>query len=115
MRTIQPVTKYSSSRITELAPNDVEEILVAARNLLADVFTQFASKSSIHPAPRIERQPRGMKTCLSRRSEARMLEETRKRAAEFYFNGTCLLRAVFSRRFRKIPFFLRHLWCALAG
>jgi hypothetical protein len=93
----------------------VEEILVAARNVLADVFTQFASKSSFYPAPRLERQPRGMKTCLSRRSEARMLEETRSRAAEFYFNGTCLLRAVFSRRFRKIPFFLRHLWCALAG
>jgi hypothetical protein len=36
MRTIQPVTKYSSSRITELAPNDVEEILVAARNVLAE-------------------------------------------------------------------------------
>jgi hypothetical protein len=28
---------------------------------------------------------------LSRRSEAQMLEETRSRAAEFYFNGTCLV------------------------
>ena len=44
-----------------------------------------------------------------------MLEETRSRAAEFYFNSTCLVRAVLSRKFRKIPFFLRHLWSALAG
>jgi hypothetical protein len=48
-------------------------------------------------------------------AEAQMLEETRSRASEFYFNGTCLVRAVFSGRFRKIPFFMRHLWCALAG
>jgi len=41
-------------------------------------------------------------------------EETRSRAAEFYLNGTCLVRAVFNRKFRKIPFFFRHLWCALA-
>jgi hypothetical protein len=41
-----------------------------------------------------------------------MLEETRSRAAEFYFNGTCLVRAVFNRKFRKIPFFLRRV---LAG
>ena len=44
-----------------------------------------------------------------------MLEETRSRAAEFYFNSTCLIRALLSRKFRKIPFFLRHLWSALAG
>ena len=44
-----------------------------------------------------------------------MLGETRSRAAECFFNGTCLARAVFNRKFRKIPFFLRHLWCALAG
>jgi hypothetical protein len=44
-----------------------------------------------------------------------MLEETRTRAAEFYFNSTCLVRVVLSRKFRKIPFFLRHLWSALDG
>jgi hypothetical protein len=43
-----------------------------------------------------------------------MLEETRTRAAEFYFNGTCLIRAVWGGRFQKVPFFLRHLWYALA-
>ena len=51
---------------------------------------------------------------LFKKGEAQMLEETRSRAAEFYFNGSCLLRALFSRRFRKIPFFVRHLWCAIA-
>jgi hypothetical protein len=44
-----------------------------------------------------------------------MLEKTRSRAAEFYFNGSCLLWAAFSGRLQKIPFFLRHLWYALAG
>ena len=43
-----------------------------------------------------------------------MIEKTRSRAAEFYFNGTCLVRAVCGGRFQKVPFFLRHLWCALA-
>ena len=57
MRTIQPVTKYSSSCITNLAPNGVEEISVASRKVLADVFMQFATKSSIHPpATRLGRQ-----------------------------------------------------------
>jgi hypothetical protein len=41
-----------------------------------------------------------------------MLEDSRSRAAELYFNGTCLIRAVYSGRFQKVPFFLRHLWCA---
>jgi hypothetical protein len=41
------------------------------------------------------------------------LEETRHRGAEFYFNGTCLARSLRRGRFRKVPFFLRHLWRAL--
>ena len=52
---------------------------------------------------------------LFRKSNVRLLEETRNRAAECYFNGTCLVRAISSGRFQKIPFFLRHLWCALIG
>ena len=43
-----------------------------------------------------------------------VVEHTRNRAAEFYLNGTCLVRAICCRAFRKVPFFLRHLWCALA-
>ena len=43
-----------------------------------------------------------------------VLENTRNRPAEFYFNGTCLVRSIFCGAFRKVPFFLRHLWCALA-
>ena len=56
-----------------------------------------------------------MDSYLFRRSKAQLLEETRSRGAEFYFNGTCLVRAIFSGRFQKVPFFLRHLWCALTG
>jgi hypothetical protein len=116
MRTIQPITKDSPSRSTDLASDGVEEISVASRKVPAGVLTQFATKFSIRPpATHIGRQPRVMNAYLSRRSEAQMLEETRSRAAEFYFNSTCLVRAVSSRRFRKVPFFLRHLWCALAG
>ena len=43
-----------------------------------------------------------------------MFEKTRSRSAEVYFNGSCLVRAVCIGRFEKVPFFLRHLWSALA-
>ena len=39
--------------------------------------------------------------------------EARHRVAELYLNGTCLVRSIFFGRFQNIPFFLRHLWCAL--
>jgi hypothetical protein len=48
---------------------------------------------------------------LSRRSEAQMLEETRSRAAEFYFNGTCLVRAVFNPEIPEDPIFPSSLAC----
>jgi len=41
-------------------------------------------------------------------------EKSRSRAAEFYLNGYCLIRAVCTARFERVPFFLRHLWSALA-
>ena len=44
-----------------------------------------------------------------------MPEENRNRAAEFYLNGICLVRAAFGGEVGKIPFFCRHLWRALAG
>ena len=53
-----------------------------------------------------------MNSNLSHKSTEAMLEDSRSRAAELYFNGTCLIRAVCSGRFQKVPFFLRHLWCA---
>lgn len=55
-----------------------------------------------------------MNSFLSTRSEAAMLENSRSRGAEFYFNGNCLLKAITTGKFRKVPFFLRHLWSALA-
>ena len=45
MRTIQPITKYSRSRSTDLASDGVEEISVASRKVPAGVFTQFARNS----------------------------------------------------------------------
>ena len=107
MRTIQPVAKHLPSRPTDLARNGME--------FAPNVFMRFAPSSSIHPpAPHLERRRRVMNGYFVRRSEAQMLQETRSRVAEFYFNGTCLVHAVLSRQFRKIPFFLRHLWGALA-
>jgi len=44
----------------------------------------------------------------------KVVEHPRNRAAEFHLNGTCLVRAICCGAFRKVPFFLRHLWCALA-
>ncbi|HEX9784774.1 MAG TPA: hypothetical protein VGA56_18855 [Opitutaceae bacterium] len=41
-------------------------------------------------------------------------QPVRRRSLELYFNGVCLLRAAFSGQYRKIPFFMRHLWCAIA-
>lgn len=55
-----------------------------------------------------------MNTLLYNRSSEAMFEKSRSRAAELYFNGNCLLRAVRAGQFQKVPFFLRHLWCALA-
>jgi hypothetical protein len=43
-----------------------------------------------------------------------LLKRTRNRVAEFYLNGACLVRAISSRAFHKVPFFLRHLCCAIA-
>jgi hypothetical protein len=107
MRTIQLVAKYSPSRTTNLARNGME--------CPTKVFTRFAANSSIHPpAARLKQRRRVMNGYRARRSEAEMLRETRSRAAEFCLNGTCLVHAVLSRRFQKIPFFLRHLWSALA-
>jgi hypothetical protein len=65
-------------------------------------------------ASHLEQQPGVVHGYFFEKCEAHMLEETRSRAAEFYFNGSCLVRALFSRKFRKIPFFLQHLWCAVA-
>ena len=44
----------------------------------------------------------------------KVVEHTRKLAAELHLNGTCLVRAICRGAFRKVPFSLRHLWCALA-
>jgi hypothetical protein len=49
---------------------------------------------------------------LSRKSTEAMLEDSRSRAAEIYFNGICLVRTVCSGKIQKVPFFFRHLWCA---
>ena len=46
-----------------------------------------------------------MNSNLSHKSTEAMLEDSRSRAVELYFNGTCLIRAVCSGRFQKVPFF----------
>jgi hypothetical protein len=38
-----------------------------------------------------------------------MFEKPRSRRAEFYFNGNCLVRAICTGRFERVPSFLRHL------
>ena len=45
--------------------------------------------------------------------QSKILDRTRHRVAELYFNGRCLLRSIARGSFQKVPFFLRHLWCAL--
>lgn len=55
-----------------------------------------------------------MNTLLYSKSAEAMFGQSRSRPAELYFNGNCLLRAVYTGQFQKVPFFLRHLWCALA-
>jgi hypothetical protein len=45
--------------------------------------------------------------------QSKTLQETRHRTAELYLNGTCLVRSICCGSFQKVPFFLRHLWCAL--
>ena len=55
-----------------------------------------------------------MNSFLSSRSREAMFGRTRSRAAELYLNSSCLVRAVCIGRFEKAPFFLRHLWRALA-
>ena len=56
-----------------------------------------------------------MRAILSMMSypQSKALEETRHRTAELYLNGTCLVRSICCGSFQKVPFFLRHLWCAL--
>ena len=51
---------------------------------------------------------------MSYRNPKGAIQETRSRAAELYFNGACLVRSILRRRFRQVPFFVLHLWCALA-
>jgi len=38
---------------------------------------------------------------------------TRSRGSELYLNARCLLRAAIHGEFRKMPFFLHHIWSAL--
>jgi hypothetical protein len=52
--------------------------------------------------------------CMMSDQQSNTLEEARDRMAELYLNGTCLVRSILSGSFRKVPFFLRHLWWALA-
>lgn len=40
--------------------------------------------------------------------------ESRNRLQECYLNGSCLLQSISCGAFRKVPFFLRHLWHAVA-
>jgi hypothetical protein len=56
-----------------------------------------------------------MSLSLARRSREQMFSRPRSRGAELYFNGCCLFWATARGRFRKVPFFLRHIWYALAG
>ena len=49
-----------------------------------------------------------------RMSKRQMLANKRSRSAELYVNGRCLIWAAAHGRFQKIPFFLHHLWAALA-
>ncbi len=51
---------------------------------------------------------------LPSRSREQMCSKPRSRTAELYLNSRCLFWAAAHGRFRKIPFFLRHIWCALA-
>lgn len=60
------------------------------------------------------RADRRSRSRLRNRSRGAMLSNTRSRPGELYFNSSCLVRAACSGRFDKIPFFLRHIWCALA-
>ena len=114
MRTIGPLAIHSSF-ITDFGRNRAKEISVASLKVLARPVRELRHEMLEHPpATHLERQSGVINGYLLRKNEAQMHEETRSRAAEFYFNGSCLVRAVLSRRFRKIPFFLRHLWCALA-
>ena len=50
-----------------------------------------------------------------KKNRTTMLETNRSRATEFYFNLRCLVRTVRCGRINRVPFFLRHIWCALAG
>jgi hypothetical protein len=55
-----------------------------------------------------------MNSLLYSKSREAIFGETRNRAAELYFNGSCLLRAVSRGQLQKVSFFLRRLWCAVA-
>jgi hypothetical protein len=100
--------------MTDLGRNGLKEISAACCEGVPRPVRSLRRRTFKHlSATQLEQQLGGMNGYLCSRSEAQMLEETRSRAAEFYFNGACLVRAIFGRKFRKIPFFLRHLWCAI--
>ena len=114
MRTTELVATHSSSFMTGLGRNGLKEISAACCEGVPWTVRPLRHRTLEHlSAIHLEQQLGGMNGYLFSRSEAQMLEETRSRAAEFYFNGACLVRAIFGRKFRKIPFFLRHLWCAI--
>jgi hypothetical protein len=101
--------------MTDLGRNGLKEISAACCEGVPRPVRSLRRRTFKHlSATQLEQQLGGMNGYLCSRSEAQKLEETRSRAAEFYFNGACLVRAIFGRKFRKIPFFLRHLWSALA-
>jgi hypothetical protein len=50
-----------------------------------------------------------------RMSKGPMLANKRSRSAEFYLNGRCLIWAAAHGRFKKVPFFLHHLWAAVVS
>jgi hypothetical protein len=43
-----------------------------------------------------------------------MLLESRSRLTELRLNGICLVRTLICLRLEKVPFFLLHLWYAVA-
>src|SRR5262245_34553791 len=114
MRTIESVATHPSSFMTVFGRTGLKEISAACCEGVPWPVRSLRHRTLEHlSATQLEPQLGGMTGYLCSRSEAQMLEETRSRSAEFYFNGACLVRAIFGRKFRKISFFLRHLWCAI--
>jgi hypothetical protein len=114
MRIIESQALQPSSFIAAPAANREEETSVASLKVRRAASTPRHKISKHLTATHLEPQPGVIRGYFFEKCEAHMLEKTRSRAAEFYFNGACLVRALFSRNFRKIPFFLQHLWCAVA-